>query len=75
MNKLKPCPCGKTPKQLCVTEGITHRWIYVTGDCCGEWMIEGRSNLAKVGTPECSDAAIDAWNNAPRRDTEDDVQQ
>ena len=62
---LKPCPCGKVPTKLGVSEGSTFRWGYVSGCCCG-WEIEFRTNLYKIDSPECYMKAVDAWNEAPR---------
>lgn len=66
--KLKPCPCGAVPTELSITEGSTHRWRTVQGDCCGEWMIEARvPTMGNKATPEGQEqACIDSWNQAQR---------
>ena len=64
--KLKPCPCGKTPNKLCVSESNTSKWGYVCGDCCGEWNVEFRTDYRRLDTKECMELAIEEWNSAPR---------
>jgi hypothetical protein len=65
MDKLKPCPCGKTPKELSgVPLGGGEKWAWVCGDCCGEWGIEAR--LQYAGGEKAKRLAADAWNDAPR---------
>ncbi len=72
MSDLKPCPCGKTPEKLHITEGSTFRWRYVEGGCCGCWMIEVRINTMRNTATTKSDSELDyaecaeAWNNQPR---------
>jgi hypothetical protein len=63
---LKPCPCGKTPTQLHITEGSTFRWRYVSGDCCG-WMIEARVNTMRPKSEEKDyEECAKAWNEQDR---------
>ena len=64
MNKLKPCPCGKTPENVSVYPGNTCKWAYVTGDCCQEWHLEFRTYF-KDGE-ELMRLAVEAWNEGPR---------
>ena len=65
--KLKRCPCGKVPEELCISDaGQGSKWAYVTGFCCGEWNIEFRTGYFDFASPECMDLAIQAWNEAPR---------
>jgi len=62
------CPCGQTPKNLCIMEGSTFKWRRISGDCCGEWEIEtrvttiGKNANSEHHLKEC----IEAWNSAPR---------
>ena len=45
MISLKPCPCGVTPKELGITgAGQGDKWAHVSGNCCGHWEIEFRTN-------------------------------
>lgn len=30
--EIKPCPCGKTPKQLSVNHYYTEKWAHVSGE-------------------------------------------
>ncbi len=66
--QLKPCPCGETPSKLHITgNGQGYKWADATGDCCGEWSIEFRTQYLAHGSPECMELAIEAWNGAPRK--------
>jgi len=67
--KLKPCPCGQTPTDLGILDGITHRWRYAVPNCCGEWIIEfGVDYPEYKGTIKRK--AEQAWNNAPRENNQ-----
>ena len=66
-NQLKPCPCGKMPERLQITEGSTMKYAFVSGVCCGEWNIEFRTNYLTAEAPECMNLAIKAWNRSPRK--------
>jgi hypothetical protein len=61
---IKRCPCGEYPSQVMVDDGDSVKWNRVSGDCCGDWEIEFRSDY-KTGAALYS-AAKDAWNNAKR---------
>ena len=63
--EVKPCPCGETPNKLhLIDNGI--KWCWVTGDCCGEWHIEIRTNYKELDSPELMKEAIDSWNLTKR---------
>ncbi len=65
--KLKPCPCGKTPDSLHVTDaGQGGKWANACGDCCDEWMIEFRTSYAALDSKACMCHAVEAWNEALR---------
>lgn len=66
---LLPCPCGKTPKKLNISEGSTFRWRVISGDCCGDWEHECRvPTIGEAATPEGQlKACIEAWNDLPRK--------
>ena len=67
MSELKKCPCGKTPIELWITDaGQGGKWANVEGGCCGEWMIEFRTQYNDLKSGECMKLAIEAWNDAPR---------
>lgn len=52
---LATCPCGKTPKELSVEDANQGgKWAFVSGDCCGEWKIEFRTNYADLQSDECN---------------------
>lgn len=64
---LKPCPCGKTPTALHLTDNGC-KWTYASGNCCNMWDTEFRTQYAKLDSDECMVHAIEAWNAAPRAD-------
>ena len=78
--KLKKCPCGKTPEKLSIMEGSTAKnahmegstakWAFVGGHCCGEWLVEFRTNYLELDSDECYDLAVAAWNRNGRWDDE-----
>lgn len=66
-NKIAPCPCGKTPTELGIYDANQgSKWAFVNGNCCGEWMIEFRTNYTALDSDECKKLARDAWNASPR---------
>ena len=64
MTDLKPCPCGKIPRKLWVTDSGSTKWALVCGDCCSEWHIEFRTHYESGD--KFMTLATEAWNNAPR---------
>lgn len=64
--QLKPCPCGKTPNELSIQEGSTYRWRIISGDCCGEWMIESSRIDYMADDEKVKQQCIDDWNRAER---------
>jgi len=66
--KRKPCPCGNTPDSLSIYEGISSKWAWVYGDCCGEWSLEFRTGYNPIDSQECRELAEEAWNDAPRKE-------
>ena len=69
--KLKQCPCGVIPDDLCIEEGRSSKWAFASCGKCGEWTIEFRTNYLELGSIECKDIAYEAWNNAPRGEKND----
>lgn len=68
MSNLKPCPCGRPIDDLFISHtNAGGKWAFVSGDCCGEWMIEFRANYLPLESDECKCLAREAWNNAPRK--------
>ena len=64
---LMPCPCGRPIDKLFISDsGQGQKYANVSGNCCGEWMIEFRTNYLDFDSIDCMDLAIKAWNNAPR---------
>jgi len=64
---IKPCPCGETPDGLCITDaGQGGKWANVAGNCCGEWMIEFRTQYFAQDSDECMKLAREAWNETKR---------
>jgi len=68
MSELKACPCGKTPDRLSITESATSKWAFVSGDCCGDWLVEFRTNYHDLASSEMYELAEKAWNEMPRTD-------
>jgi len=67
LNTLLPCPCGKVPTELhLVDNGQGFKWANASGDCCGEWMIEFRTEYYKLDSPAAMNLAFHAWNAALR---------
>ena len=67
MTELKPCPCGKMPEKLLISEGSTFRWRYVEGDCGCGWMFETRINtMRKASGQEDYEECVEAWNAKDR---------
>lgn len=67
MEKLKTCPCGKTPTELFICDnGQGGKWGNASGNCCGEWIVEFRTKYHKFDTDECMKQAIRYWNDAER---------
>ena len=70
MVKLKPCPCGKTPEKLAVYGDFDGaKWAYVSGDCCGDWELEFRTQYAAWNSDECQKYATERWNEATRAES------
>ena len=64
---LRPCGCGKTPEKLCIYESSsTCKYFWVSGDCCGDWHIEFRTDYHNADSPECMELATKAWNSVSR---------
>jgi len=64
---LAQCPCGKTPTDVQICDaGQGGKWAIVKPNCCGEWMIEFRTNYNQLESEECKKLAVEAWNSAPR---------
>lgn len=62
------CPCGKIPEHLSIQCFGSYKYALVYGSCCGEWMIEFRVPAYDPDSPDAADAALEAWNKAPRAD-------
>ncbi len=63
MNKLKPCPCGKTPDNLHISNcGQGTKYAMASGDCCYGWFVEFRANYEDFDSDECMILAIEEWN-------------
>ena len=66
--QIKPCPCGAIPKELLLYDANQgSKYAFVQGDCCGEWMIEFRSNYLDLESDECKELALLAWNGSSRK--------
>lgn len=66
MSDLKPCPCGKIPEELCITDnGQGLKWLDV-GCPCGDWKAEFRNDWSNQDSKECQEKAKEAWNELRR---------
>ena len=64
---LKPCPCGKTPEKLYISDaGQGSKWALVSGGCCGEWSIEFRTSYEALDSDKCMEYAVQSWNETER---------
>lgn len=64
---LAACPCGKPITELGISDaGQGGKWAWASGDCCGEWSIEFRTQYEGLDSDECKRLAREAWNNAQR---------
>ena len=62
---LRQCPCGETPDCISVQDaGQGGKYMLAVPSCCGEWMIEFRTNYEAGETLRA--LAEKAWNEAPR---------
>jgi hypothetical protein len=66
LSDLLACPCGDIPNHLCIEEGSSCKWAWVSGSCCSEWSVEFRTHYFKFDDPKLMELAIEAWNNAKR---------
>ncbi|MFV2058525.1 MAG: hypothetical protein ACC707_18840 [Thiohalomonadales bacterium] len=67
IEKLKPCPCGKTPYGLDIAEDDRGGWAHASAkNCCGAWEIEFKKDRLPENSTECYKLAVEAWNEAPR---------
>ncbi len=65
-DSLQLCPCGQTPSALWVYPSNTCKYAYVSGDCCGEWNLEFRTEYNDLDSDACMNLAIHYWNHAVR---------
>ena len=68
MPKLTKCPCGEVPAELHISPTISSKYAYAAPNCCGEWQIEFHTVKYDIDSEETQQAAIAAWNDAPRGD-------
>lgn len=71
---IKRCPCGEYPNSLFINQATPSdtyngsKYSYVSGNCCGEWEVEFRSNYLEGAA--LYSVAKDAWNKIKRWDDE-----
>ncbi|MCP5005363.1 MAG: hypothetical protein GY941_15720 [Planctomycetes bacterium] len=63
--KYEQCPCGEVPTDLYTTIS-GGSWEYVSGQCCGEWEIEYKTNGVDPTSEEGKELQRKAWNAAKR---------
>jgi len=67
MSELLPCPCGEIPTALNITDANQgSKWAFASGNCCGEWTIEFRTQYRPIDGREVKHLAYVAWNDSPR---------
>jgi hypothetical protein len=67
LSGLLSCPCGRPIDDIFIADaGQGGKWAWVSGNCCGEWSIEFRTQYNALDSEECKKLAIAAWNEAPR---------
>jgi len=64
-NKLKYCPCGAKPTELCLTPGSSLKWAHATCNKCDVWSVEFFTGYKKLDSEQAMQAAVDEWNLAP----------
>lgn len=65
MTDLKPCPCGETPEKLSFR--LEGNCVSAWGTCCSGWIVTGSApRITELSERTLMDAAIKAWNSAPR---------
>ena len=60
------CPCGEIPTDIGVMAGHGYKHAFAVPNCCGEWMIEFRTIAYDLASDATKNAAVEAWNTAPR---------
>ena len=63
---LAPCPCGQVPTSLSISDYGGYKYALASPSCCGEWLIEFRTNYKPLDSEACMTLAHAAWNAAPR---------
>lgn len=67
MGEIKRCFCGSTPINFdCIENGQGSKYATAIPSCCGEWLIEFKTNYKDLDSKECQKLAVEAWNNTPR---------
>lgn len=65
--QLAVCPCGRVPTALGIYDNNQGgKWASVSGNCCGDWSVEFRTNYFALDSEKCMALAVEAWNEAPR---------
>jgi len=64
--ELRRCPCGEVPTAIGINNYSDAKYMFAVPNCCDEWLIEFRTNYHPADTEECLALAVEAWNNAPR---------
>jgi len=68
--KILKCPCGCVPEEMHITQsGPSNKYAIATGDCCDAWNVEFRTVKYDIESEATKQAAIQAWNRAPRADS------
>lgn len=65
---MNPCPCGETPQSLTIIPSGTLKYAFTAGACCAEWYVEFRTQYKDIESSECYKLALEAWNEAPRKE-------
>lgn len=65
-DELFHCPCGKIPSKLHIEQGVSSKYSFASGDCCGDWMVEFRTGYHNKDS-RLMERAAKAWNEAQRK--------
>ena len=69
MNSLKPCPCGKVPKEMLVENyAVSGSKVMAVASCCMRWPVPFFIGYKRVSIEQAQKMAEAAWNEAPRGD-------
>lgn len=67
LGELLSCPCGSVPTALnLLGSSQGGKWALASGNCCGEWFVEFRTDYHSLDSSDCMSLAVTSWNLSPR---------